>query len=141
MIQVVCMPDSDKLPPGMSPDSEAGELPVRVRVAYRTHVWRPPTDVYETEGNIVVRIEVAGMQEEGFSIILDGRYLSVHGVRIEAPEKRAYYQMEIPFGEFRADIELPRPVSASEIEAFYSNGFLRVVLPKARPQKVPIEEQ
>ena len=141
MIQVLCMPDSEKLPPGMSPDPESVELPVRVRVAFRTHVWRPPTDVYETEDSIVVRIEIAGMREEDFSIVLEGRYLTVHGVRIDAPEKRAYYQMEIPFGEFRADIELPRPVSASEIEAVYADGFLRVVLPKVRPQKVTIEEQ
>ncbi len=141
MIQVVCLPDTENPPPGVSQDSESIEVPVRVRMAFRTHVWRPPTDVYETEENFVVRIEIAGMREDDFSIVLDGRYLTVHGVRGETPEKRAYYQMEIPFGEFGVDIELPRPVSASQIEAFYANGFLRIVLPKARPKKIAIEEQ
>jgi HSP20 family protein len=124
-------------------DSEAGslDLPVRVRVALRTHVWRPPTDVYETEENIIVRIEIAGMREDDFSIVLDGRFLTVHGVRADTPEKRAYYQMEIPFGEFGVEIELPRPVSTSKIQAFYADGFLRVLLPKARPKKISIEEQ
>jgi len=32
-------------------------------------------------------------------------------------------------------------VAASQIEAFYANGFLRVVLPKARPKKISVEEQ
>jgi len=64
MIKVIDIPDSEKVPPAMSSDPESVELPVRVRVAFRTHVWRPPTDVYETEVSIVVRIEIAGMQEE-----------------------------------------------------------------------------
>ena len=141
MIQVVCLPDTQKSPPGMNQDPESVELPVKVRLTFRTHVWRPPTDVYETEDTIIVRIEIAGMREDDFSIVLDGRYLMVHGVRGETPEKRAYHQMEIPFGEFKVDIELPHPVAASQIEAFYANGFLRVVLPKARPKKISVEEQ
>ena len=141
MIQVVCLPETEKSPLGMNQDSEPTDIPVRVRVAFRTHVWRPPTDVYETDDNLVIRIEVAGMREDDFSIVLDGRDLTVHGVRGETPERRAYYQMEIPFGEFGVEIELPRPVTASQIEAFYANGFLRIVLPKARPKKIAIDEQ
>jgi HSP20 family molecular chaperone IbpA len=48
--------------------------------------------------------------------------------------------MEIPFGEFGIDIDLPFPVVASAIEAVYRNGFLRITLPKAGPQKIRIEE-
>lgn len=114
------------------------EEQARMRHAFRTHMWRPPTDVYETEDAIVVRVEVAGMDEAEFTIILDERYLLIRGVRAESAERRAYHQMEIRFGEFATEIELPYTVVADQVEAVYKMGFLRVVLPKARPQKVRI---
>ena len=113
--------------------------PLQQRPGLRQHVWRPPTDVFETEDTIVVRVEAAGMLEADFSVVLDGRFLSIRGVRSDVIERRAYYQMEIPFGEFASEVELPFPVEAQRIEAIYKNGFLRVTLPKAHPQKVDIE--
>ncbi len=112
----------------------------QVRLRRHSHVWRPPTDVFETEDAIIVRVEVAGMRESDFSIIIDGRYLQIRGVRADAQERRAYYQMEIPFGEFSAEVKLPREVVMDGAEAFYSNGFLRVVLPVARPRKIQVED-
>ena len=114
--------------------------PVRMRMAIRSHVWRPPTDVYETEDAVIIRVEIAGMDETGFSIVLDEQYLLIRGMRVEQQERRAYHQMEIRYGEFGTEIELPYPVVAANIEAVYSNGFLRIVLPKARPQRINIEE-
>lgn len=114
--------------------------PVRWHVTLRPHVWRPPTDVYETEDAIIVRVEIAGMRESDFVISLDGRYLSIRGVRPDVPERRAYHQLEIRFGEFSTDLELPYPVVSERIEAVYNNGFLRIVLPKESPRHIPIQD-
>ena len=115
------------------------EEQTRNRHVFRSHMWRPPTDVYETENSIVVRVEIAGMDEADFTIILDERYLMIRGVRAEQAERRAFHQMEIRFGEFGTEIELPYPVAVNKVEAFYGMGFLRVVLPKARPQQIRSE--
>lgn len=112
----------------------------RFRTATRSHIWRPPTDVYETEDTLVVRLEIAGMVETDFTIVIDERFLMIRGVRAEVPERRAYHQMEIRFGEFGADIELPYDVAINEITAVYTNGFLRVTLPKARPRRIEIDD-
>ena len=72
----------------------------RWRIISRPHAWRPPTDVYETEDAITIRIEVAGMRESDFTIALVERTLTIRGIRQDTPERRAYHQMEIPFGEF-----------------------------------------
>ena len=109
------------------------------RQSKRSHVWQPPTDVFETEETIVVRIEIAGMQESDFVITLDERNLSIRGTRSDLPEKRAYQQMEIRFGEFSAEVDLHVQVNVEEAEAIYSNGFLRVSLPNTRPQKIQID--
>jgi HSP20 family protein len=108
------------------------------RLSARTPAWQPPTDVYELEEILVVRVEIAGMREEGFSIQLNGRILSIRGARQDVTERRAYHQMEIRFGEFSIDLELPVHVDPEQVQATYNNGFLRVQLPKARPRQISI---
>jgi HSP20 family protein len=109
------------------------------RISSRSHVWRPPTDVYETEDAVVVRVEIPGMREADFSIFLEDRNLIISGVRPDRPERRAYQQMEIHFGEFRTDIALHSPVDTDTVEAEYDDGFLRLVLPKTKPRHIKIE--
>jgi HSP20 family protein len=106
----------------------------------RPHIWRPPTDIYETEEAIIVRVEIAGMREDDFSLELDGHSLSIRGFRQDIAERRAYHQMEIRFGEFSVDLNLPHPIQTEQVEATYAGGFLRVTLPKATPRQVPIKE-
>jgi HSP20 family protein len=101
--------------------------------------WIPPADLFETQNNITVRVEVAGMRDEDFSIELNGRNLIVRGTRNDISERRNYYQMEIQFGEFSLELTLPSPVDAQKVEAIYENGFLRIQLPKASPRRIPIE--
>jgi HSP20 family protein len=115
--------------------------PLQSRLTIRSPLWRPPTDVFETEDKIVVRVEIAGMREQDFTLELDGRLLSIRGVRPDLSARRAYHQMEIRFGEFSIEIELPAPVLAQQVEAVYDNGFLLVKLPKARPLQIRIEDR
>jgi len=112
---------------------------VHWRIAMRPHVWRPPTDVYETEEVIVIRVEIAGMREQDFSVALEDRTLTIRGVRSDPTERRAFYQMEIPFGEFSTEVELPAPIVNEGVEAVYRDGFLLITLPKARPQHIQVE--
>lgn len=118
---------------------EAG--PGQWRITLRTPQWRPPTDVFETDDEFVIRVEIAGMREEDFNIEMDERILSIRGVRSDNTARRAYHQMEIRFGEFSLALELPGQIVAEKIKAVYDNGFLVIVLPKARPRSVHIEDQ
>jgi HSP20 family protein len=105
---------------------------------YRT--WHPPTDVYETDAHYVVRMEVAGMNDGDFTISIADRALVVTGVRQDPSDKLAYHQIEILYGGFRSEVVLPGPVDDGDVEAVYSDGFLRVVLLKRPVQKVPVVE-
>ena len=105
-------------------------------------VWRPPTDVYETSGALIVRVEIAGMNEDDFDIALARRRLIVSGRRTDhtSSTKLVYQQMEVFYGEFRTEIYLPWSVDISLVEATYDDGFLTIVLPKAGVLRVPISE-
>ena len=116
----------------------AGEL--RWRLLHHPRLWRPPTDVFETDELLIVRVEIAGMRESDFSISLEDRRLVISGTRPDQSERRAYHQMEIPFGEFSTEIELSVPVIAERVEAVYRDGFLKITLPKAKPRQILIGE-
>ncbi len=121
-------------------DSQRSNLEgIRWGILSRPHVWQPPTDVYETEDDLIVRVEIAGMRESDFTVSIEDRLLSIRGTRPDTQERRAYHQMEILFGEFLIEVELPYAVIPEKIDAVYRDGFLRIVLPKARPQQIRVE--
>jgi HSP20 family protein len=101
-------------------------------------VWQPPTDVYETDDQVVVRVEIAGLSDGDYEVTLDGRTLVVAGERRDATPKLAFQQMEIRHGKFRSQVHLPWALEASGQQATYENGFLLITLPKAQVRRVPV---
>ena len=72
MINIVLKPDMQR--PGFYILQDIRNLPdsTRQRVVVRSHAWHPPTDVFETDEMVVVRVEIAGMEETDFTIIAHG---------------------------------------------------------------------
>ena len=141
MIEIILKRDQPVSGFTSSDDSQSYTLnSLRLRLNSRPRAWRPLTDVYEVEDALVVRVEIAGMKDTDFSISLHGRQLLIVGVRSDMPERRAYFQMEILFGEFAIEFELPAAVEENHVEAFYRDGFLKVILPKVRSHLIRIEE-
>jgi HSP20 family protein len=101
-------------------------------------IWRPPTDVYETDSSVVVIIEIAGLGPNDYQVLLRGRTLVVTGERRDAEEKLAYQQMEIRHGKFRTQVHLPWALQSSGQSATYENGFIKITLPKASRRRVPV---
>lgn len=104
----------------------------------QAHIWSPPTDLFENEQNYVIRVEVAGMRQQDFSVVLDNNLLTISGSRPDTPERRAYHQMEVRFGEFSTTVAIPGSVNVEKSTAEYEDGFLVVTLPKAAPSKINI---
>jgi HSP20 family protein len=111
------------------------------QVQVRAGIWSPPTDVYETEKDYVVRVEIAGMRESDFEISVEDNFLLISGNRPDVPERRAYQQMEIRFGKFETAVGLPGPIDLDASRADYKEGFLTVTLPKAKLSKIHIEDE
>ncbi len=95
--------------------------------------WRPATDVYETESEVVVMMELAGVREEDVEVTLFNDMVVVAGSRIDTarPEKVRYHEVGINFGRFRSEVYLPIKVNPDCVDANYENGFLAIRLPKA----------
>jgi len=103
--------------------------------------WRPPTDVYETDTHVVIKVEIAGMKTEDFTISFMEGKLSISGCRSDLTDKIIYQNMEIPYGDFHTEVRINWPLKESEISALYEEGFLFVKLPKhTREYKIPIKK-
>ncbi|MFN8596954.1 MAG: Hsp20/alpha crystallin family protein [Anaerolineae bacterium] len=105
-----------------------------------THTWRPPTDVYETDESVIVRVEIAGMREADFNVTLHDQLLVISGARTDPSPKVVYHQLEVRYGEFRTEVYLHWAVEPGSIAATYQDGFLVVELPKARARRVTVIE-
>jgi len=102
-------------------------------VITQKEIWHPPTDVYETDAAIVVRVEIAGMRDAEIAITLDERGLRIEGQRSQRHGERplSYHQMGINYGTFAVEVFLVHPFDYENVTARYDDGFLFVELPKA----------
>jgi len=95
-------------------------------------MWEPAIDVYETETEVVVLVELAGVKQDEVEGVVDGKTLGIRGERKEATlrSKRTYCQMEIQRGPFERGILLPSTVDSDNTKASYEDGLLEIVFPK-----------
>jgi HSP20 family protein len=94
-------------------------------------------DMEETDKEIVVRIEVPGMEKKDFEISIEGNMLSLRGEKRferETTDSR-YHVMERAYGVFQRTLPLPAEVDADKAGADYKNGVLTVRLPKLDVEK------
>ena len=94
-------------------------------------------EVEETAKDLVVRIELPGMDKEDCRIEIVGNMLHVSGEKRFQRESgdSTYHVMERAYGAFRRSIPLPRNVDIDKAEASYGNGVLTVRLPKEGGEK------
>lgn len=99
---------------------------------YNEKVFAPPTDIYETEKNLVIRSEIAGMKPEEILISFENGILLISGSRDErdARAKRNFRQMEINYGKFEKNIEIHCGIDPEKARASYKDGFLEIIIPK-----------
>lgn len=89
-------------------------------------------EVEETDREILVRVEVPGMDKEDCRITIEGGMLYVSGEKRFERETHdsTYHVMERAYGSFQRTIPLPGDVDADNAEAIYRNGVLSIRLPK-----------
>lgn len=106
--------------------------------------WVPPVDIFEKNENLVLRVELPGVEKDDIEIRVENGVLSLHGQRRreqEFDEKNAY-RLERSYGAFSRSFTLPTTVDSTKIAATYKDGVLEVTLPKAeeaKPKRVPIQ--
>ena len=105
--------------------------PAKYQIKAKSNLsWEPPVDVFETETEFVVIMDISGMQQKDIGVFTDGKVLRIQGVRkeITPPGKKQFHSMEIHVGPFQRLIRIPVPVESQGISTSYSNGFFEIRL-------------
>jgi HSP20 family protein len=109
-----------------------------------SRAWMPVVDMYETNDDLILDVELPGVREKEISLTITGEVLTVKGDRQfgEQLKDDNYVHMERAYGKFERSIRLPMPVQAGRVTATYRDGVLEVRLPKAeevRPKEIRID--
>lgn len=92
----------------------------------------PQMDVIERDQNILIRVELPGVEKKDLEISLSDSTLVIKG-KVSRPvreQKKAYFCCEIAQGNFSRSLSIPAGVESSKISANLKDGILEVILPK-----------
>jgi len=106
----------------------------------------PPADVYfeEPTNEIVVRLELPGMERDDIQLYVERRQITARGRReFPSGEGRVYQQVEMDYGAFERRIRLAVDIDVNGTRATYDGGILEVRLPlltqEGKTQQIPIK--
>ena len=111
-----------------------------------TTTWSPSVDIFETEGEIVVKAELPGMERKDITLHLENNVLTLRGERKFQKETKDenYHRIERSYGNFSRSFSIPAIVDEEKIRADYKDGVLKIMLPKkeqAKPKQIKIASE
>jgi len=94
--------------------------------------WTPACDIFETDGEIVLKFEVPEVRKEDLKITMESHVLTLRGERKfeEETAREKYHRVERHYGEFMRSFNVPMFIDATKISAEFKYGVLTVKLPK-----------
>ncbi len=103
----------------------------------------PVADVYEDEHNVVLKLEIPGVNEEDLKVSVENNILTIQGERkFEKEEKEEnFHRIERRYGSFTRTFKLPNTVDSDKVEAGYDKGILKITLAKraeAKPKQIKV---
>jgi len=104
--------------------------------------WTPAADLYETPESFVLEMELPGFDLEDIELTMEKGVLTVTGKLEEKEEDRTYHLQERSVERFTRSYALPRSIEIDKVDASFSNGVLKVMLPKAaeaKPRRIEVK--
>jgi HSP20 family protein len=106
--------------------------------------WLPPADIFETEDDVVIELDVPGCPQENLSVeAVDGQ-LVITGERQAKEEATRRYRSERWTGRFVRSFTLQPNVRGDDVRADYHDGVLSVHVPKpeeTKPKRISISRE
>ena len=94
-------------------------------------------DVTETDEGFEITVELPGMTEKDIELTLTDDALTLKGEKSEEREekKKDYHMTERTHGSIQRTFRVPSGVDRNKVNANFSNGLLKVTLPKTKAAK------
>jgi HSP20 family protein len=96
--------------------------------------WIPDVEVIQRPNDILVRVDLPGMQADEIDVSVEDGVLAISGEREQ--ERRdndeGYVRTERVYGQFYRSIPLPEGADPERVEAQFRNGVLEITVPVSR---------
>lgn len=99
---------------------------------FNTGITMPAVNIIDTDNEFVVEMAVPGLKKSDFQITIDNGILSV-GAETKAEENEEtenYTRKEFGYASFKRTFAIPDSVETGSIMAGYTDGILKISLPK-----------
>ena len=107
-----------------------------------TTSWTPAADIYESENELTVNLDLPGVDPNMVDIRVENNILTIRGERhFEEKQKENSHRVERSYGPFARAFTLTTSVDPDKIRANYKAGVLTITLPKAeaaKPKRIQI---
>lgn len=108
------------------------------------YTLEPFADVRETEKEIIVTVDLPGVDKKDINIEVQGDQLEISAEKkYEAEEEgKGYIRRERAYNRFYKSMRLPAEVDETKAEATLNNGVLEIRLPKikaAKARTIPVK--
>jgi HSP20 family protein len=104
--------------------------------------WAPPVDIYETENELVLKVDLPDLQDKDIDVRVENNMLTIRGERkFDDVNEENYLRVERAYGSFMLSFSLPNTVSSENIHAEYRNGVLTLHMAKleeSKPKQIKI---
>jgi HSP20 family protein len=109
---------------------------------FSKRVWKPQMDIFETETEIAIQAEIAGVKKEDIVIEVSNKAVKISGNRrTNYLDRTATYRLaEIQFGQFERVLYLPSIIDVEKVTARFSNGFLELTLGKLLKKNIKTKQ-
>jgi HSP20 family protein len=99
--------------------------------------WNPELDLYETADAFIVEVDLPGVKERNVSVTVEDSELVLSGHRVceRVTDQRSVHRLERHEGHFTRRLQLPASIAQEQIRAEFTEGVLRVTLPKLSGEK------
>lgn len=116
------------------------------RRSFTPEEFAPSVDIYEEDGDVVLKAELPGIKKEDVEVNLSDNRLTISAEKKkeEKVEEKNFYRVERSYGSFSRSFEIPMDVRADKVKAKFQDGILEVRLPKTeeskpKAQKISVE--
>ena len=94
--------------------------------------WQPPVDIYESDEEITVYCDLAGVMKDSLELLVEEHQLHISGRRQlpRTPVVVRIHQLEIELGAFARTVALPAIIDVEQVSYSYLDGILVVSLKK-----------
>ena len=123
-------------------DKELEKAESNVEKTHQAKYYRPTTDIYETDNEIIVQLEMPGVNKEAISVNFEDGALKIEGkIDPKKYEGLSPLYTEYNVGHYTRSFSVSKDLEVENIKAVSEDGVLTVTVPKSparKPRKIAV---